>query len=304
MSDLILHQYTMSPFSIKVIKILAHKGLAWHGVAQPVIAPKPDLTPLTGGYRRIPVLQIGAHIYCDTTLILRQIEHLHPSPPCTPAAQQGAADMIADWADHRMFAHAAMPTVFEALDALPEKFLEDRAAMQPANAGAGAPVEHSIAQFQQDCLLLERQLTATPFLLGDNFTLADAAAYHVVNFTRAAPSLVKINSSLPKLSAWLQRIDDMGEGERSDISPEQALEMARQASPDETPPVDAIADAALPNGAKVRIQPDDYGQEVTLGEIVWTTADALAVKRHDEAVGTVMVHYPRAGYLITLETAS
>jgi hypothetical protein len=54
----------------------------------------------------------------------------------------------------------------------------------------------------------------------------------------------------------------------------------------------------------VRIQPDDYGQEVTKGEIVWTTADALAVKRHDETVGDVMVHYPRAGYLITLETAA
>jgi glutathione S-transferase len=304
MTDLILHQYTMSPFSIKVIKILAHKGLAWHGVAQPMIAPKPDLTPLTGGYRRIPVLQVGAHIYCDTTLILRHIERLHPSPPCTPAAQQGAADIIADWADHRMFSHAAMPTVFEALEALPPKFLEDRAAMQPANAGGGLPVEHSIAQFQQDCLLLERQLAATPFLLGDGFTLADAAAFHVVNFTGAAPSMAKITSSLPKLSAWLQRIHDMGEGERSDISPEQALEIARAASPGETPPVDAIADATLPIGAKVRIQPDDYGQEVTLGEIVWTTTDELAVKRHDEAVGEVMVHYPRAGYLITLEPAS
>ncbi len=301
MTDLILHQYTMSPFSIKVIKVLAHKGLAWHGVAQPVVAPKPDLTQLTGGYRRIPVLQIGAHIYCDTTLILRHIERLHPSPPCTPSHQQGAADILADWADHRMFSHAAMPTVFEALAILPENFLADRAAMQPAGAGAGPPVEHSIAQFQQDCLLLERQLAATPFLLGDDFTLADAAAFHVVNFTGAAPSMVKIVKSLPKLSAWMQRIQDMGEGERSDISPQQALDIARDATPDETPPADALNDAALPVGAMVRIQPDDYGQEVTLGQIVWVTADELAVKRHDEAVGDVMVHYPRAGYLMTLE---
>ena len=29
---------------------------------------------MTGGYRRIPVLQIGADIYCDTQCILRELE--------------------------------------------------------------------------------------------------------------------------------------------------------------------------------------------------------------------------------------
>ena len=192
MSEIILHHYPMSPFGQAMRMALTIKQMAWKSVEQPVICPKPELSVLTGGYERIPVLQIGAHIYCDTTLILRHIERLHPSPACTPAHLQGAADIIADWADHRMFSHAAMPTVFEALDVLPPKFLEDRAAMQPANAGAGPSVEHSVAQFQQDCLLLERQLAATPFLLGDDFTLADAAAFHVVNFTGAAPSLMKI----------------------------------------------------------------------------------------------------------------
>jgi len=33
--------------------------------------PKPDLTALTGGYRKTPVLQIGADIYCDSQLIMR-----------------------------------------------------------------------------------------------------------------------------------------------------------------------------------------------------------------------------------------
>ena len=49
------------------------KGLAWRSVIQPTIMPKPDLTPLTGGYRRIPVLQIGADVYCDTQVILAEI---------------------------------------------------------------------------------------------------------------------------------------------------------------------------------------------------------------------------------------
>ena len=47
----------------------------------------------------------------------------------------------------------------------------------------------------------------------------------------------------------------------------------------------------------IAIKPNDYGQEETVGEIVWVTAEALAVKRTDEQVGDVLVHYPRLGYL-------
>ena len=44
----------------------------------PVIMPKPDLMALTGGYRKTPVLQIGADIYCDTSIICRVIDRLFP----------------------------------------------------------------------------------------------------------------------------------------------------------------------------------------------------------------------------------
>ena len=42
--------------------------------------PKPNLTALTGGYRKTPVLQIGADIYCDSQLIMRELERRYPSP--------------------------------------------------------------------------------------------------------------------------------------------------------------------------------------------------------------------------------
>jgi hypothetical protein len=56
---------------------LGIKQLAWKSVIIPVLMPKPDLMPLTGGYRRTPVLQVGADIYCDTQLIL--LEPLQPA---------------------------------------------------------------------------------------------------------------------------------------------------------------------------------------------------------------------------------
>ena len=53
MSDIILHHYEMSPFSEKVRKYFAVKNMGWAAVSTQYRA-KPALTPLTGGYRRIP----------------------------------------------------------------------------------------------------------------------------------------------------------------------------------------------------------------------------------------------------------
>jgi glutathione S-transferase len=69
----ILHHYDTSPYAEKVRTGLGLKGLAWASVELPVIMPKPNLTTLTGGYRKRPVLQIGADIYCDSQLIMREL---------------------------------------------------------------------------------------------------------------------------------------------------------------------------------------------------------------------------------------
>src|SRR5258708_30883688 len=85
MTDIILHHYEISPYSEKVRLGLGLKGLAWGSVEIPVVMPKPDLTALTGGYRKTPVLQIGADIYCDSQFILRELERRHPTPSFYPA---------------------------------------------------------------------------------------------------------------------------------------------------------------------------------------------------------------------------
>jgi glutathione S-transferase len=59
MADLILHHYANSPFSEKVRIALGIKQRAWKSVLIPNIMPKPDLMPLTGGYRRTPVISIA-----------------------------------------------------------------------------------------------------------------------------------------------------------------------------------------------------------------------------------------------------
>ena len=80
----ILHRFPQSPFSEKIRLIFGLKGVAWTSVLISRIMPRPDLMPLTGGYRRTPVMQIGADIYCDTQCIIRELERRFPEPTLFP----------------------------------------------------------------------------------------------------------------------------------------------------------------------------------------------------------------------------
>ena len=103
MPDLILHHYPSSPFSEKIRKVLGYKKLAWKSVIIPRIMPKPDVVALTGGYRRTPLLQIGADIYCDTALICDVLERHQPVPGLYPQGSTGAVRILAQWADSTLF---------------------------------------------------------------------------------------------------------------------------------------------------------------------------------------------------------
>ena len=77
---LIRHHYPTSPFAEKVRLMLGYKNLSWKSDVIPMVSPKPDVVALTGGYRKTPVLQIGADIYCDTALIADVLEHIQHLP--------------------------------------------------------------------------------------------------------------------------------------------------------------------------------------------------------------------------------
>ena len=87
----ILHHYDFSPFAEKVRLALGLKGIHWRSVIAPSFMPKPDLVALTGGYRHIPVLQVGADVFCDTRTILRELDRRVPSPPLIRAETAGVS---------------------------------------------------------------------------------------------------------------------------------------------------------------------------------------------------------------------
>jgi glutathione S-transferase len=300
MPDLILHHYAMSPFSEKVRRILAYKNMPWRAVEQPLMAPKPDLTPLTGGYRRIPVLQIGADIYCDTTLIVQRIEALYPDPPVIPTPLAGVAALIEDWADHRMFMNVVPPTIVGLMSDLPPGFLDDRQAMTPGFS-EGAMVSAAPHALEQTGHALDRialQLGESAYLLGERFTVADAACFHTVHFLKNNPALVVQIESRPALADWVKRIEAFGDGKREDMTAAEALTIAGAASPADTDGA-SVTDAGYKVGDKVTVVADDYGQETTVGTVARVTLNEIVVEREDPQVGRVAVHYPRAGYRVS-----
>src|SRR3989338_10631509 len=108
MYELILHHYDASPFAEKARLMLGFKQLSWRSVDIPRIMPKPDVVALTGGYRKTPLLQLGADIYCDTALIARVLERLAPRPSLFPQGDTLALQAAAWFPDNVMFGIAIL----------------------------------------------------------------------------------------------------------------------------------------------------------------------------------------------------
>lgn len=300
MTDILLHQYDTSPFSEKVRVCLGIKGLAWAAVDQPVIMPKPDLLPLTGGYRRIPVMQIGADIYLDSALIVRELERRFPEPTLFPAGDRGLGAALALWTDRAMF-QAVVAVVFGGLgDKVPAAFIRDREALsgRPFDVAAmRAAVPHMTAQLNAQVALIAEQLDdGRAFLTGEKPGLADASAYYNLWFIRSAfPPAAAGFESDPLIAGWMARVRGIGHGERSALSPEAALDIARDATP--LPATVALQDAALA-GQEVTVSADDYGRDPIRGVLVGSSAHQVSLRREDPRVGTVVVHAPRLGFVM------
>jgi glutathione S-transferase len=302
MPEIILHQYVNSPFSEKIRKIFAHKNVRWRSVEQPVIMPKPKLVPLTGGYRRIPVSQLGADIYCDTGIIIRKLDELFPEPSIYPPGLEAACHAINLWADRRFF-FSTTPVIFEKLaPTLPAEFLEDRRKMMTGAAMAELSSNAANARNQVRAFLdlLDRSLERQRFLLSNSFSLADAACFHPVWFLRAEPSAFALAQKHRALMQWFQGIDGMGHGDVTPMDPDEALEIARTSAPQAKEAFDPDDPNPLKPGARVSITPDDYGFEPVTGSVIASTLYEIAIRRDDPYLGAIVNHFPKVGFRITI----
>lgn len=304
--DLILHHYAMSPFGRKIRSMLGYAGLNWQSAITREMPPRPVLAQLAGGYRKIPVAQIGADVFCDSRTIAAEIAALANKPELALENLDAEARAWAGRADLDLFfpcvLAAGTPAMRrkarESMSLLDMgRFVLDRIGMSRKAAVKIAGLKEARPLVLDHLARVEARLQQD-FLFGPAPTHADFSTYHGLWFIRDLGESPLVDD-FPNTLAWMDRIAAFGEGIRSEIAPEQALDAAVGAEPRTLTPEEQ-ADSHV--GQRVVIAPSDYGQVPTAGILAGATEHSWILARDDTRLGTVHVHFPKQGY--SLDTAA
>ena len=304
MTEPVLHHYPVSPFAEKARLMLGFKRLAWKSVRIPLIMPKPDVVALTGGYRRTPILQVGADVYCDTALIARVLERLAPSPSLFPRGDSYAHTAAAQFADSVLFWNTVpvgyqpgggMMRLFFA-DASPEylaAFGKDRSAYR-GNSRRG-PSHECRANLAGLLPKIDAQLSA-PYLFGDAPCYADFSLYHALWPIWLPEDIRPILAPHARILGFMERMTAIGHGRPAELTSEGALQLAKGSTPEAVAHPVALETGGIALGAQAAVMPVDTGLDPVAGELLTASADEIVLRRTDPRAGTVHVHFPRFGY--------
>jgi glutathione S-transferase len=303
MQDLILHHFDQSPFAEKARLMMGLKDLAWRSVQIPMIMPKPDLMPLTGGYRKTPVLQIGADVYCDTQLIARELERRFPEPTLFPSGGRGLAYALSLWSDKAFFEPGAGLSMGENKN-IPEPVLADRTAFFNFMDFdvLDREIPHLYSQLMSHAALIEAELAGGgPYLSGERPGLIDISAYFPVWMCRGnIPKAGELFAPLARMAGWEERVKAIGHGHRREMDAKEALDIAKRSEPAAGAGVQVGEPLGLTASQAVSVAPDDYGRDPVAGRVETATVHEISIRRQDPLVGEVVVHFPRMGYRVLI----
>ena len=304
MNSIILHHYPPSLFSEKVRILLGYLQLDWQSVIIPPIMPRPHLMPLSGGYRKTPIMQIGANIYCDTEIICRKLNSLSDKPDLYTAGFN--AERVARWADTELFrttvalnfrpeAIAAQMSQMSSADL--EAFQKDRAELSGGSAIVAVDPASAEAHFKTLMDQLARSLK-TPFLFGDIPSIADFSVYHCLWFVAGNAANAHLMDPWPAVLDFMARVGEFGHGQFTEITAEAALEIGCQTPPSlsDEARVDATFAGELTQGMVVGVAPNDYGRTPVVGSLHAWTRDEIVILRDDALAGDIAVHFPNIGF--------
>lgn len=304
---MILHHYPLSPYSEKIRLMLGYAGLSWRGVISPEMPPRPNLDPLLGGYRKIPVAQDGADLFCDTRLISAEIAQRARLPAldplnCNEAGLGLSAELEGDvfWAcvaslpGHRVLWQ--LLTRFGPVKAF--RFIRDRAGVARNAEKKPLPPKQAVVIFRRHLEELNQVLdSGGPYLGGEAPCHLDFAAYHTLWFQHIVGKL-PLPEGVPATIAWYHLMGELGHGSWREISGAEAFAAVREGSPRSI----TAEQSGYPGvGNTVRIGPDDYAHDMTEGVLVGGDQRRWIIARETE-YGPVHIHFPRQGFRLEQST--
>lgn len=190
-----LYQWELSQYSEKVRLILDYKGLEYRKIEVTPGIGQLDLFRLTG-QNQVPVLKDGNKYIVDSTEIAKYLDLEYPDRPLIPQdpKKRGLALLIEEWADESIgikgrkalfsaisqdqnFRKSLLPTSTpDILKNLVEGVPTDFLTVLGFGVGYSPDViNRAIADLKQDLEAVTLLLADSPYLLGDEPSLADLA---------------------------------------------------------------------------------------------------------------------------------
>ncbi|KXS18995.1 hypothetical protein M427DRAFT_67559 [Gonapodya prolifera JEL478] len=319
----ILHGYDGSPFAQKAMLYMQLKGIKWVYHRTTNIMPRPNLTPdLSGGYRRIPILQIGADVYCDTNCMIRELESRFPTPSLRGASgeHEGMSYALQVWSDKLFFGCAVGLMPWRDDGRLPEAFIRDREQLSgrpinPAAIVAAQPFARDQLRAHLDFLEAQLRSSKTPWVLGtENVHLADVQCWTPIRFIDMFQMEPKIwnEKNYPSIFRWFRKLTLLGFPTLSPadipavplVSGETAYAAAELASRAGAFAKSIGDDGADGNGRKlgdvVGVIPEDQvtlgRPPVVVGSVYGLSASTISLRWTNARGLDVVTHFPRSGY--------
>ena len=303
MSVPILYHYPMSPYSEKLRLAMGLLQRPWLSAKVAAYPPRAALAGVVGGYRRIPVLQIGAHIYCDTRLAFAALM----GDESVYLSLTDRDEALRQWAEQEVFfAVIAASSHYRALRYLTRelsilgllRFLRDRIVMT-----RDASIIQPDAKTARDVLSsfvshLDDRLTENAYLSGPEMGYLDLCCFHPLWMAcQIDPRVTARCSSVVR--AWFKKIQDIGHGEFSPATPQ----IIADAIAEQTDFSGGVVEPPYLLAEPVTVRPSDYARDASSGMLVSLDGRRIVLERPLSEGGRVFLHFPRHGFEISRRSA-
>ena len=292
----VLYHYPMSPYSEKLRLAMGLRGVAWSSIRVSPQPPRDALDQLLGGYRRIPVLQTGAHFYCDTRLAF---ESLYDGDS-TVTHLDADDEALRDWAEREIFfAVFSVVSPIKVLGFLARqvgllgvgRFMRDRARMMRNATLDVLTPELARKAVQEFIEHLAVRLSSSPYLSGATPGYLDLCCYHPLWMARQIDP--RVTSAWPlTVLQWMTRMETPGHGEVYPTVWDRVFEDIAQS---QSPFTGAVTEP-YQMGECVAVAPSDYARDETSGDLAGLDKDRIVISRTLGSGQVIYLHFPRKGF--------
>jgi glutathione S-transferase len=304
MTQMILHHYWPSPFAHKIRMVFGLADVGWRSVEIPRVPPKPLLVPLTGGYRRTPVLQIGADVFCDTQNIVRAIGEAGFEPKIFPNGCEAPANLVAAWIDQAVFNLAARVIITNSLDTAPAEFISDRGDLYFGSGWTEAQLKRDLSgvilQLHADLSMIDRAIGPVSGMCSTSLSYADVAVAYLAWFIRgrweSGPDFLSGFMNICRIETL---VGDLGDGSHTSLSAEEALSEALR-NESNAPRGIYVNATDLEIGQLIMIKPQGESSDpVVSGLLRYLDCNRVSIDHFSDDTGKIAVHFPVSGYRIS-----